>query len=39
MNPKENMELESVERELSSLLERTLQWEDEVNSFTQTRDD
>jgi hypothetical protein len=33
------MERESVERELSALLERTLRLEDEVNSFIRPRND
>jgi len=38
MNPKK-MEMETVERELSELIERTLQLEDEVNSFARLADD
>jgi len=33
MNPKNKMEQELVEKELSLLLEKTLRLEDEVNSF------
>jgi len=35
---KENMEKEIVERELSSLLARTLSWEDEINLLAKLDD-
>lgn len=38
MNPRNKMEMELVEKELSSLLEITLRLEDEVNSFSHSED-
>jgi len=34
MDEDQKMETREVERELSSLLERTFRWEDELNSIT-----
>lgn len=36
MNPKNKMEQEFVEKELSLLFEKTLRLEDELNSFIQS---